>query len=200
MANIFILNGAAQYPFAKGELNAAFAQRARTFFESQGANVRVTRIVDGYDVDAEIESHRWADFILMQFPVNWMAMPWPMKRYMDEVYSAGMDGRLCAGDGRSLEAPTENYGGGGALAGRAYMLSVTLNAPRQAFDDPSQRLIAGRSVDDLLAPMHYNAAFFALKALPTFSAHDVMKNPTIEADFARFDAHLAAHTGAYPEN
>jgi modulator of drug activity B len=28
--------------------------------------------------------------------------------------------------------------------------------------------------------------------LPTFAAFDVMKNPEIEADFARFDAHLGA--------
>jgi modulator of drug activity B len=28
--------------------------------------------------------------------------------------------------------------------------------------------------------------------LPSFAIYDVMKDPQIEADFARFDAHLAA--------
>lgn len=195
MKRVFILNGAVHQPIAKGELNAALAARAKAFFEARGLTVRTTTIVDGYDVDAQIDHHRWADLILMQFPVNWMAMPWPMKKYMDEVYTAGMDGRLCVGDGRSLEAPKAHYGAAGALKGKKYMLSVTFNAPAEAFNDAREFLFAGKSVDDLMAPMHYNAKFFALEKLPTFSAHDVMKNPQIESDFKRFDAHLAALTG-----
>ena len=31
-----------------------------------------------------------------------------------------------------------------------------------------------------------------MTALPTFSAHDVMKNPDVEGDLARFRAHLEA--------
>ena len=40
--------------------------------------------------------------------------------------------------------------------------------------------------------MHLNAQFFDMTPLPTFAAFDVMKNPQIEADFVRFDAHLDA--------
>ena len=79
---------------------------------------------------------------------------------------------------------------GGTLNGKSYMLSVTFNAPKEAFDDTSEPFFAGGSVDDLLRPMHLNAKFFAMQPLPTFAAFDVMKNPEIEADFARFDAHL----------
>ena len=96
------------------------------------------------------------------------------------------------GDGRTPEAPKENYGMGGALTGTKYMLSVTFNAPREAFDDASEPFFEGGSVDDLLRPMHLNARFFDMAPLPTFAAFDVMKNPEIEADFARFDAHLGA--------
>jgi modulator of drug activity B len=46
------------------------------------------------------------------------------------------------------------------------------------------------------APGELNVRFFGLMALPTFSAHDVMKNPAVETDFARFDAHLHTH---FPE-
>lgn len=74
-----------------------------------------------------------------------------------------------------------------------YMLSVTMNAPKSAFDSPDQTLFGGRSVDDLLAPLHINFAFFGLLALPTFSAHDVNKNPTIEDDFQRFNAYLTTY-------
>lgn len=38
-----------------------------------------------------------------------------------------------------------------------------------------------------------------MERLPTFADHDVMKNPEIEADFARFDAHLAAHVRSAAE-
>ena len=192
MSNILILNGAQPYPFAPGGLNAALAARAKDRLEAQGHAVRLTTVADGYDVEAEVESHRWADTVIMQFPVNWMGVPWSFKKYMDEVYTAGMDGRLTVGDGRTAEAPKANYGMGGALTGTRYMLSATFNAPREAFDDPAEPFFQGMSVDDLLRPVHLNARFFGMKPLPTFSAHDVMKNPEIEADFARFDAHLDA--------
>lgn len=192
MRRIFIQNGAQPYPFAKGALNATLAQRAGDFLRSRGAEVRMTTIAEGYDVEAEIGHHQWADAIIMQFPVNSMGVPWSFKKYVDEVYTAGMDGRLAAGDGRTKEAPKKNYGLGGALVGVRYMLSVTLNAPQEAFDDPAEPFFQGMSLDDLLRPVHLNAKFFGMTPLRTFGMFDVMKNPNIEADFARFDAHLTA--------
>ena len=191
MSNILLLNGAQPYEFAPGTLNATLVDRARAFLESQGNTVRVTAVAESYDADVEVESHVWADTVIMQFPINWMGAPWLFKKYMDEVFTVGMDGRLTNGDGRTPEAPKENYGMGGALTGTKYMLSVTFNAPKEAFDDASEPFFQGASVDDLLRPMHLNARFFDMAPLPTFAAFDVMKNPEIEADFARFDAHLA---------
>ncbi|MEL6310858.1 MAG: NAD(P)H-dependent oxidoreductase [Pseudomonadota bacterium] len=190
MAKLLILNGAQPYPFAPGKLNATFAARAREALKAQGHEVRLTTVAEGYEVDAEIADHQWADTIPMQFPVNWMGAPWSFKKYMDEVYTAGMDGRLCKGDGRTAEAPKANYGMGGTLTGTRYMLSVTLNAPAEAFDEPSEPFFEGMSVDDLLRPVHLNAKFFGMAPLPNFAAHDVMKNAEIERDLARFDAHL----------
>lgn len=199
MANVLIINGHQPYPFAPGALNGAFEARARAFFEGQGFAVRTTRVADGWDTDAEIESHRWADVVFVQFPCNWMGVSWRLKQYMDEVYTAGMDGRLCAGDGRSRTDPSTQYGSGGTLGGTRYMFSVTFNAPAESFGDPEQLFFEGRSVDDLLWPMHLNMRFFAAEPLPTFSCHDVMKNPQIEKDFARFDAHLTAAFAADEE-
>ena len=193
MQRIFIINGHQPYPFAEGKLNAALVDRARTRLAAKGHEVRVSEVAKGYDVEAELANHQWADVVIMQFPVNWMGVPWAFKKYMDEVYTAGMDGRLAAGDGRTADAPKDNYGMGGALTGTKYMLSLTFNAPREAFDDVSQPFFAGGSVDDLMRPMHLNAKFFAMSPLPTFAAFDVIKNPEIEDDFARFDAHLEAH-------
>lgn len=46
-------------------------------------------------------------------------------------------------------------------------------------------------VVDLLRQMHLNARFAAGGPPPNFPAVEVMKHPEIEADLARFDAHLA---------
>ncbi len=177
-------------------LNSAFCARARSFFEDRGGQVREVRTAEPWNVEKEVENQLWADLILLQFPLNSMGLPWSLKRYLDEVYTAGMDGRLARGDGRTRKDPSRQYGSGGKLQGKHYMLSVTMNAPRTAFDDPAQRLFAGRSLDDLLAPAHINFAFFALAPLPTFAAHDVSKAPQVEADLDRFDQHLQTHTSS----
>jgi modulator of drug activity B len=54
-------------------------------------------------------------------------------------------------------------------------------------------LFEGKSVDDLLFPMHANFRFFGLEALPTFAAFDVMKNADIENDLTRFTDHINSH-------
>jgi len=195
MKNVLIINGHQPYPFAKGRLNGTFVDKARAHLEAKGYEVEVTTVADGWDVDKEVGLHRWADAVLMQFPINWMSTPWVLKQYMDEVYTAGMDGRLCAGDGRRGPGEDHKYGLGGSLEGTRYMFSLTFNAPADSFENPEAPFFEGRSVDDLLWPMHLNMKFFGMEPMPTFSAHDVMKNPSIESDFVRFEEHLS---GLFP--
>ena len=190
MKNIFLINAHEFYPFAEGRLNRTLVEMATQNLEAKGYEVRHTTMKDDWDVDQEIAKHVWADAIILQTPVNWMGVPWSFKRYMDFVYSAGMDGRLCAGDGRSRKEPSRQYGSGGSLTGKRYMLSLTFNAPKESFNDPAQEFFAGGSVDDLLLPMHLNFKFFGMEPLATFACHDVMKNPDIENDLKRFQAHL----------
>ncbi|WP_225322909.1 NAD(P)H-dependent oxidoreductase [Synechococcus sp. RSCCF101] len=150
-------------------------------------------MAEGWDTAEELNKHQRSELVILQMPVNWMGVPWRFKQYMDEVYSAGMGGELCSGDGRTRSDPSRQYGSGGTLTGSRYMLSLTFNAPADAFDDPEQVLFQGRGVDDLLVPQHMNFRFFGMTALPTFACFDVMKNPAIEADFQRLEAHLSAH-------
>ena len=191
MNNVFIINAHQPYPFSEGRLNGSLVEKAAAYLTANGYAVQHTTMSDDWDSDAEIAKHQWADTILVQSPVNWMGVPWTMKKYMDLVYSYGMDGRLCGGDGRTRSDPSKQYGSGGTLSGKKYMLSVTFNAPKDSFNDPGQYLFEGRSVDDLFMPMHMNFRFFDMRALPTFACFDVMKNPSIESDFARWNQHLA---------
>ena len=41
--------------------------------------------------------------------------------------------------------------------------------------------------------MHLNFKFFGMQPLVTFACFDVMKNPDIENDFMRLEAHLNQH-------
>jgi len=190
MSNVLIINAHHEYPFAKGELNKALVELGQQQLEDKGHSVRVVHVDQGYEVETELENHTWADVVLLQSPVNWMSVPWTFKKYMDEVYTAGMNGALCDGDGRHSDAPKANYGNGGTLTGKKYMLSLTFNAPAESLDDENEYLFQGKSVDDLFFPMHMNFRFFGMDALPTFAVFDVMKDPQIEQGFERFAAHL----------
>ena len=193
MQKIFIINAHEPSPFSEGKLNASLVEKAKLQLEAAGKEVRVTNSHEAYDIQEEVAKHQWADAVLLQSPVNWMGVSWRFKKYMDEVYSAGMGGELCNRDGRTSEAPKKNYGGGGTLNGKKYMLSLTFNAPEEAFNDPEEYLFQGKSVDDLWFPMHMNFRFFAMESLPTFVCYDVMKNPDIANDFKRFEAHINEH-------
>ena len=193
MPNALVIN--AHYPsgFSPGQLNGTLATRAAEHLIEKGYDVRQRSIVEDWDTETELADHQWADVIVLQTPVNWMGMPWRFKQYMDDVYSAGMAGQLCNGDGRTRSDPSSQYGAGGTLTGKHYMLSLTFNAPREAFGDDGQYLFQGKDIDDLFFPMHMNFRFFGMTALPSFACYDVLKNPDIENDFKRFDAHLAQH-------
>jgi modulator of drug activity B len=190
MKNAFIINAHEAYPFSEGKLNATLVDKAKANLIQKGYEVRVTTMKDDYDIEEEISKHQWADVLILQSPVNWMEVPWSFKRYMDLVYSAGMGGQLCNGDGRSRQNPSLQYGSGGTLTNTKYMLSLTLNAPMAAFNDPHQSFFEGKGLDDLFWPMHLNFRFFGMQPMPTFACFDVMKNPSIKDDLLRFESHL----------
>ncbi|WP_415904728.1 NAD(P)H-dependent oxidoreductase [Neptuniibacter sp. QD48_55] len=193
MSNVLIINAHQPYPFAEGRLNRSMVELATEFLEAKGHAIRVVETHLEYNVEEQIENHLWADTVILQSPVNWMGVPWSFKKYMDEVYTAGMDGRLTAFDGRSEENPKKNYGAGGTLTNTRYMLSLTFNAPEESFDDENEYLFQGKSVDDLFFPMHMNFRFFGMSPIDTFACFDVMKNADIETDFKRYTAHLEKH-------
>ncbi|SHE60410.1 modulator of drug activity B [Microbulbifer donghaiensis] len=190
MSNVLIINAHHHYPFSEGRLNGALVQMADELITAKGHTTRVVNIDNEWDVARELENHQWADVVLLQSPVNWMGVPWTFKKYMDEVYTAGMGGQLCNGDGRHADAPKKNYGAGGTLNGKKYMLSLTFNAPEESFNDENEYLFQGKSVDDLFFPMHMNFRFFGMEPLKTFACYDVMKNADVESDFSRFSAHI----------
>ncbi|MBM17847.1 MAG: flavodoxin [Epsilonproteobacteria bacterium] len=193
MKKAFIINGHHYYSFSKGELNKELARRIQEQLKAKGYECKYTHVDNEWNVEEELKKHMWADVIIVQSPINWMSVSWKMKKYMDEVYSAGMQGQLCKGDGRSKENPDGEYGSSGTLSTTKYMLSLTTNAPETSFNNPDSFLFQGKSIDDLWFFMHVNFRFFGMKQIPTFTCYDVLKNPTIEQDFERLKQHINNH-------
>lgn len=192
MKKILIINGHQPYDFSPGKLTQSLIEVATQTLQAKGYEVKHSNVLT-YDVAEELEKHQWADAVILQFPSNWMMIPWCCKKYMDDVFTAGMMGIFCQSDGRSSKNPKANYGTGGLMKDKKYLLSVTFNAPKEAFDDPKEYLFQGKSLDDLLFPIHCTFRFFAMNALPTFGVFDVVKNPTIEQDLVAFKAHIEAN-------
>ncbi|MHA2741993.1 NAD(P)H-dependent oxidoreductase [Vibrio harveyi] len=190
MSNVLIINAHESSPYSEGRLNASLVDKAQTLLQAKDHEVRVVTMQDEINVEEQLAHFEWADRVIIQSPINWMSVPWSFKKYMDDVFTAGMGGALCAFDGRSAEDPKKNYGTGGTQTNSKYMLSLTFNAPKESFDDKNEYLFQGKSVDDLMLHMHANFRFFGMGALPTFACYDVMKNGDIENDFARFEAHI----------
>ena len=190
MDKVFIINAHYKTPFSEGRLNASLVDLAKKKLNEKGIEVRVFNTDGEWDIAQQLYNHQWADVIIIQSPIYCMTVPWTFKKYMDEVYTAGMGGSLCNGDGRHRDNPKKNYGTAGTLTGKRYMLSVTLNAPEECFEDSEEYLFQGKSLDDLLFPIHMNLRFFGMEMIPTFACYDVVKNVDIETDFQRFSTHL----------
>ncbi|MBS1186493.1 MAG: dehydrogenase (quinone) [Burkholderiaceae bacterium] len=189
MKNVLIVNAAKEFGHSGGKLNAFLTDVAQQALVQAGHAVKVTHVDQGYDIEAEIGKYLWADTIIYQMPAWWMGEPWILKKYVDEVFTTG-HGKLFRDDGRSRTAPSKNYGKGGMLQGKSYMLSVTWNAPVEAFTDPVE-FFEGKGVDAVYFPFHKANQFIGLSPLPTFMCNDVMKQPEIENDVVRYRAHLA---------
>ena len=186
--NVFLINGHQYWEIAKGELNKSLIELARNHLIAKDYSVKMTHIDDAYDAKEEVEKMMWADFIIFQTPVYWFSIPWGFKKYIDEVYMAGY-GIMFDDNGRTRSEPEKNYGTGGLMRGKKYMLSTTWNAPRGAFNDEAE-MFEGKDVDDVFFHFHKAQQFVGLEQLPSFSCYDVLKNPNIESDFQRYEDHL----------
>jgi modulator of drug activity B len=193
MKNVLLINAHQLYDgIAAGGLNQALLDTIAEEMQTRGFAVQHSHIEQGYAIDAEVDKHLWADLIILQSPVYWFGMPWIYKKYVDEVFTAGMlKGVFITGDGRTRADPRKQYGSGGLLQGKQYMLSLTWNAPQEAFGDAHQALFEGKTVDDVFVANTANYKFCGMDILPAFSSHDVMKQADIAGDMARLREHLA---------
>jgi len=188
MKNILLINGAKTFAHSNGQLNDTLTELAQHVLSGLGHQVQVTRADSEYDAKAEVEKFLWADTVIYQMPGWWMGAPWTVKKYIDDVFTEG-HGSLYANDGRSRSDASKKYGSGGLIHDKNYMLSLTWNAPMDAFNDAEQ-FFHGVGVDGVYLPFHKANQFLGMQTLPTFIVNDVIKAPEVEAYMAQYREHL----------
>ncbi|AIT08722.1 NADPH quinone reductase MdaB [Candidatus Francisella endociliophora] len=187
--NILLINGKKEFGHSKGALNQYLSDLSENHLKSLGHEVKVTAIENGYNIEEEIQKWLWADTVIHQMPGWWMGPPWIVKKYLDEVLTIG-HGKLYASDGRSRHDANKKYGSGGLLQGKNYMLSLTWNAPMEAFIDREQ-FFEGVGVDGVYLHFHKAHQFLGMSPLNTFICNDVIKDPKVEEYAINYKKHLS---------
>ena len=188
MSNILIINGAKQFAHSNGELNDTLTELANKVLCELGHTVQISRADSDYEIQAEIQKYVWADVVIYQMPGWWMGAPWTVKKYIDDIFTEG-HGTLYASDGRSRSDASKKYGSGGLIHDKKYMLSLTWNAPMEAFTEQDQ-FFHGVGVDGVYLPFHKANQFLGMQSLETFIVNDVIKAPEVEAYMAQYREHL----------
>ncbi|QYJ69024.1 NAD(P)H-dependent oxidoreductase [Flavobacterium litorale] len=179
MAKIFVINGGQHFGHSGGKFNKTLTALDIAFFtQENGFELKVTDINEAYNPDEEVQKYVWADVIMYHFPVWWFSMPYKLKEYIDVVFTAGHKKGIYYSDGRKNYNPDVNYGTGGSLQGRKYMVTTTWNAPKTSFTLPGE-FFDMKSVDDgVLFGFHKMNQFASLEKINGIHFHDLEKNVT----------------------
>jgi len=190
--NVHIINTHLNYPnWSEGGLNNAMVETAKSYFVEQGHDVTETRIEDGYDTEVEAQRHLDSELVLLQTPINWFGAPWIYKKYVDEVFNVGLHAKtFLDNDGRTRSDPTRQYGTGGHMEGKKFMIASTWNAPLEAFDNPDGVLFEGKGEDDLLLNITSNYKFVGYTVLKNFGIYDIFRDEDIAGKIDSYKKHL----------
>ncbi|NML39685.1 NAD(P)H-dependent oxidoreductase [Chitinophaga sp. G-6-1-13] len=177
---VFIINAGQVFAHSGGKFNDSLTGWTMGFLDRKRFEYRTVNINDDFDAMAEVENFKWADVIIYHTPIWWFQVPNQLKKYIDEVFTAGHQNGMYASDGRSRKNPAINYGTGGLMQGKKYMVTTTWNAPETAFTLPGE-FFEQKSVDDgVLFGFHKMNQFVGMDRIDGFHFHDLEKNATQE--------------------
>lgn len=189
MSNILIINGAKKFAHSNGQLNDTLTEVAESYLRDAGHDVKSVRAESEYDVKEEVQNFLWADVVIWQMPGWWMGAPWTVKNiWMTSLPKA--TARCTPAMAVPAPTPAKNMAQAALVQGKKYMLSLTWNAPMEAFTDKDQ-FFHGVGVDGVYLPFHKANQFLGMEALPTFIANDVIKMPDVPRYIAEYRKHLA---------
>ncbi|WP_404317153.1 NAD(P)H-dependent oxidoreductase [Malaciobacter canalis] len=188
MKNVLIINGHQRYDeIAEGKLTQTFIDKAQDFFENNNFEVKHSVVESDYNIKEELKKFKWADYILFQYPVYWMGVPWLTKKYMDEIFSGGNNTVTFVNDGRSRSDSSKKYGSGGLMTNKKYMLSLTYNCPSSEFNN-KDGFFDGLTLDEANIAVHKTFQFCGAKPLQTYAIHDIFKTQLdINSELKKFE-------------
>jgi modulator of drug activity B len=181
MKKIFVINGGQHFAHSGGKFNKTLIDWDQIFFNKEnGFELNITDINEPYIADEEVEKFVNADIIIYHTPIWWFGVPHKFKEYLDMVLTAGHRKGIYYSDGRKSENPDLNYGKGGSMQGKKYMLTTTWNAPETAFILEGE-FFNQTSVDNgVMFGFHRMNAFTGMEKIEGFHFHDLEKNATPE--------------------
>ncbi|WP_028374695.1 NAD(P)H-dependent oxidoreductase [Leeuwenhoekiella sp. MAR_2009_132] len=194
MKNIFIINGSHPFAHSGGKFNQTLFDNTKSFFQDrEDFALKTTQVGSNYDPKEEVEKYKWADIIIYHTPIWWFQIPFGFKEYIDIVFTEGHQNGIYNSDGRSRKNPDINYGTGGLLHGKRYILTTSWNAPKAAFTLENE-FFNQRSVDDgALFGFHKMNAFTGMQLLDTHHFHDMEKNADVPKELENYNAFLLQH-------
>ena len=189
---VLLINTHLTYPnWTEGTLNNSFIQKAKDYFATKGIEVLETKVEDGYNPDDEVAKHLQADIVILQTPVNWFGAPWIYKKYVDEVFNNGLiSKKFLNDDGRTREEPQKQYGTGGNMYGKKFMICATWNAPIEAFGNVNNKLLQGKTTSDVFLNISTNYRFCGFEILPDYNCFDIFKNENITEVLNKYPNYL----------
>lgn len=191
MKHIFVINGGQKFGHSGGRFNETITDVTVDFFNNHpDFEVRMTSVNDTYDPQQEVENYVWADVVIYHTPIWWFQLPHGFKKFIDVVFTVGHANGIYSSDGRRSANPTRNYGTGGLLHGKKYMLTTSWNAPEEAFTIPGE-FFNEKSVDEgPLFGFHRMNAFTGMEPLKSMHFHDIEKNADVNRDMEAYKTHL----------
>ena len=191
MKNIFIINGSHPFAHSGGRFNETLFNTTTSYFESnEEFEVKTTQVGEKYDVKEEVEKFKWADLVIYHTPIWWFQIPFGFKKYIDEVFTEGHQNGIYASDGRSRKNPNINYGTGGLMHGKKYILTTSWNAPKTAFTLENE-FFNQKSVDEgAMFGFHRMNAFTGMELLATHHFHDMEKNADVPFELNTYSTFL----------
>lgn len=191
MKNIFIINGGHPFAHSGGRFNETLFTNTISFFDKiEEFEVKFTQVGENYNVKEEVEKFKWADLVIYHTPIWWFQIPFGFKKYIDEVFTEGHQNGIYASDGRSRKNPNINYGTGGLMHGKKYILTTSWNAPKTAFTLENE-FFNQKSVDEgVMFGFHRMNAFTGMELLATHHFHDMEKNADIPFELNNYSTFL----------
>ncbi|MGH8445455.1 MAG: NAD(P)H-dependent oxidoreductase [Solimonas sp.] len=140
--------------------SAAHEPGAR-FYPSLESKHAYANGLQSQDIADEQDKLRWADAVILQFPLWWFSMPAILKGWVDRVYAYG----FAYGVGEHSDARWGNRYGEGAMAGKRAMLIVSTGGWESHY---APRGING-PIDDVLFPIQHGVLYYpGFDVLPPF--------------------------------